>query len=52
MSLLSILTAVFVTLKLIGTIDWSWFWVLSPTIFQMSLWVLLIVGAAFATRNK
>jgi len=26
----SILTIVFVVLKLVGTINWSWLWVLSP----------------------
>jgi len=25
-----VLTIVFITLKLIGYIDWSWWWVLSP----------------------
>ena len=25
-----LLTIVFVTLKLLGKIDWSWWWVLSP----------------------
>ena len=27
---LGLLTIIFVTLKLIGTITWSWWWVLSP----------------------
>lgn len=26
----SLLTIVFITLKLAGVIDWSWWWVLSP----------------------
>jgi len=36
----SILTIVFIVLKLTGNIDWSWVWVLSP------IWisVLLVVG--------
>jgi len=29
-SFLSLLTIVFVTLKLTGHIDWSWWWILSP----------------------
>lgn len=35
-----LLTIVFITLKLLGKIDWSWWWVLSP------MWIsaLLIVG--------
>ena len=32
------LTLIFITLKLLGKIDWSWWWVLSP------LWI----GAAFS----
>jgi hypothetical protein len=28
---LATLTIVFITLKLTGNIDWSWWWVLSPT---------------------
>lgn len=35
-----LLTIVFITLKLIGKIDWSWWWVLSP------VWITAaIVGA-------
>jgi len=26
----SVLTLIFITLKLLGLIDWSWWWVLSP----------------------
>lgn len=41
-----LLTVVFITLKLLGKIDWSWWWVLSP------LWIgalvgLLILGVVF-----
>lgn len=30
MGILEVLTVVFVVLKLVGTISWSWWWVLSP----------------------
>lgn len=30
MGLLGVLTIIFVTLKLTGLIQWSWWWVLSP----------------------
>ena len=30
LDLTGLLTIVFITLKLIGKIDWSWWWVLSP----------------------
>ena len=33
--LLGLLTIVFITLKLLGKIDWSWWWVLSP------LWMII-----------
>lgn len=36
-SLETILTALFVYLKLTGHIDWSWWWVVSP------LWISLLI---------
>lgn len=37
-----LLTIVFITLKLIGKIDWSWWWILSP-IWITAAFVLLCV---------
>lgn len=37
-SFTSLLAVAFIVLKLIGYIDWSWWWVLSP------LWLPLVVG--------
>lgn len=37
-----LLGVVFVTLKLIGKIDWSWWWVLAP-FWGMGLLVLVII---------
>tara|TARA_R110000772_G_scaffold99174_2_gene198851 strand:- start:10567 stop:10728 length:162 start_codon:yes stop_codon:yes gene_type:complete len=34
-----VLLLIFITLKLMGIIDWSWWWVMSP------LWVSLFVAA-------
>lgn len=34
----SLLTIVFITLKLTHVIDWSWFWVLSP------LWIAFVIA--------
>jgi hypothetical protein len=42
MGLSSVLTAVFIVLKLTKVISWSWFWVLSPTIFSLALVVIII----------
>ena len=34
----SLLTIVFITLKLCGVINWAWMWVLAPT------WIPFIIG--------
>lgn len=48
-----LLTIVFITLKLIGKIDWSWWWVLSPIWIAVSLVVaILIVVVIFALLFK
>jgi hypothetical protein len=45
---LTLLTILFVGLKLTNHIDWSWWWVVSPTLFQVGLAVLfLALGLAF-----
>lgn len=38
-----LLTIVFIVLKLLGKIDWSWVWVLSPLWISAALVVLIIV---------
>lgn len=40
-SFFGLLAIVFITLKLIGTISWSWLWVLSP------LWIPLALFLGF-----
>ena len=37
-----LLTIVFIVLKLVDVIDWSWFWVLSPMIFGAGLAVVIL----------
>lgn len=39
----TLLTVLFVGLKLTNYIDWSWFWVISPMIFQIVIWLLLLL---------
>ena len=39
-----LLTIVFIVLKLLGAITWSWWWVLSPIWISALLVVLLLVG--------
>ena len=45
LGLTSILTIIFVVLKLVGTITWSWWWVFSPLwiSFGIGISILLIV---------
>jgi len=40
-----LLTIVFIVLKLIGKIDWSWWWVLSPIWISISLVIIFLIGA-------
>ena len=39
-----LLTIVFIVLKLLGKIDWSWFWVLSPFICSAGLGFLILIA--------
>ena len=42
---IGLLTIVFIVLKLTGYITWSWFWVLSPLIFLITLGVIALIIA-------
>jgi len=52
-----LLTIVFIMLKLIGKIGWSWWWVLSPSLIPLGIGVgLLLIAGVFilighAVRN-
>ena len=37
-----LLTIVFITLRLLGKIDWSWWWVLSPLWISASLAIVVL----------
>jgi len=39
-----LLTIVFITLKLLGNISWSWWWVLSPVWISFLVVAIIIVG--------
>ena len=41
MGLLEVILVVFIILKLVGVITWSWFWVLSPGILAILLAFIL-----------
>jgi len=42
----------FITLKIIGLINWSWWWVLSPFLIFMITIILILFGAAISTRKE
>lgn len=43
MGFVGVLTIVFVTLKLLGYISWSWWWVLSPLWIAAILFVVVLL---------
>ena len=38
-----LLTIAFIVLKLVGVIDWSWFWVLSPLWISFALFIVVLI---------
>ena len=45
--ILTTLTIIFVVLKLVGVIDWSWWWVLAPTWIPCAVCcpIVIVIGA-------
>lgn len=52
MGLISILTVVFIVLKLTKLIAWSWLWVLSPLWITAALLIVLFAAALITGRIK
>jgi hypothetical protein len=52
MSFLNWLTLLFVAAKLFELIDWSWWVVFSPTLFNIALIVLIMAAAATSKGNR
>ena len=54
--LTSLLTIVFVVLKLAGVIDWSWWWVFAPlwigVPLALTVLLIVIVGLLFAASKQ
>lgn len=46
-SFCGLLTIVFIVLKLIGVINWSWLWVLCPLWIGVALFILFILLVLF-----
>lgn len=48
-----VLLVVFIVLKLVGVINWSWWWVLSPLWISIILFLLIVVGfAIYEVRSE
>jgi len=45
LGLASVLGIVFVVLKFVGVITWSWWWVLAPFWISAALWLLVLAVA-------
>lgn len=38
----AVLTVIFIVLKLTETIDWSWWWVLSPVPISLAVYIIVM----------
>lgn len=47
---MSTLTLIFIVLKLVGVISWSWFFVLLPTLFDIAFILIVILITYFSTK--
>ena len=47
-----LLTIVFITLKLLGKITWSWLWVLAPIWIQLIIIILVFIIAYIAEGRR
>ena len=43
MGICSVLTIVFIVLKLTGVIDWKWVWVIAPTWIPLAIVIVCLV---------
>lgn len=50
-SITTVLLIIFVTLKLTGNIDWSWWWVLAPLWIPVSLCLLIFIIMLICLRR-
>ena len=46
LSFTTVLLIIFIVLKLVGSIAWSWWWVLSPLWIPIALWLILVLIVA------
>ncbi|MBT0572471.1 hypothetical protein OKE68_11830 [Riemerella anatipestifer] len=49
---ISLLTLLFITLKLTKHIDWSWWLVLSPMLILFGLGIIIVLAVIFISKSK
>ena len=47
-----LLTIVFIVLKLCKVIDWSWWWVLFPTLFSIIVFIVVLIALIIYSVKK
>lgn len=47
-----LLTIAFIVLKLVGVINWSWVWVLSPIWISASVFLIIVIVATILINGK
>ena len=47
MNFFGLLTIVFITLKLLGVIEWNWVWVIAPVWIPFILFLIVLLVAHF-----
>ena len=52
LSFVSALTLIFITLKLLGKINWSWLVVLSPMPIELILSIILTIFASYISSKR
>ena len=52
MGFLTVLTLLFIALKLMNFIDWSWWWVMSPMIVDVVIMITVFLSIAFYYTKK
>lgn len=51
-SFAGLLTITFIVLKLIGVINWSWIWVLSPLWISIGIAAIFLIALAILFKNN
>ena len=55
LGIVSVLTIVFIVLKLLGVINWSWIWVLSPiwisAVIVVAVFSVILIGGRIKKRK-